>query len=99
MSGSLPPADVDHINREKGDNRWVNLRLAARWENTGNAGLQSNNTSGHRGVTWDKWAGKWLARGMRDGRNKHLGYFDSLEEAAAAAQSWQSENFGPFAGA
>jgi hypothetical protein len=96
MTGALPP-EVDHINRDKSDNRWANLRPASRRENEGNKGLLSNNTSGHRGVSWYKRTRKWSAKGKRDGRQIHLGYFDTLEEAAAAAQAWRGENFGIFA--
>lgn len=98
ITGEIPPM-IDHINRVKDDNRWANLRPATRQENAGNVGLQSNNTSGHRGVAWDKCRGKWMAHGTRDGRMKHLGYFISLEEAAAAARAWREDYFGKFAAA
>jgi hypothetical protein len=97
MTGAMPPEFVDHINRDRADNRWVNLRLATNQENTGNAGLRRNNTSGHRGVAWDKSRGKWMAHGTRGGRFIGLGRFDDIEEAAAVAQKWQEENFKEFA--
>lgn len=96
MTGEAPP-EVDHINRDKSDNRWHNLRPASRRDNMGNVGRQSNNTSGHRGVTWYKRYAKWRASGKRDGLPVHLGYFNSLEEAAAVAQKWREDNFGVFA--
>ena len=99
MTGGAPPEFVDHINRVKDDNRWVNLRPATSRENKGNVGLRRDNTSGHRGVSWDKRARKWMAFGTRDGRKIHLGYFDSLDGAAAAAQAWREESFGIFAAA
>lgn len=98
MTGEIP-SEVDHINRVRDDNQWPNLRPATRRENAGNKGPQRNNASGHRGVTWHKQHGKWLARGMRDGRMFHLGYFTSLEAAAAVTQKWREENFGVFAAA
>jgi hypothetical protein len=96
MTGEIPP-EVDHINRVKDDNRWDNLRPATKRENQGNVGLQSNNTSGHRGVSWDKRRGKWRAEGKYAGRVTHLGYYTSLEEAAAISQAWREKNFGVFA--
>lgn len=42
------------------------------------------NKSGVRGVSWAKHANKWTARGYRNGKAIHLGYFDTLEDAAKA---------------
>ncbi len=97
MTGALPPEHVDHINRVKDDNSWPNLRPATKRDNAGNVGLRGDNTSGHRGVCWHKHRGKWQARGMRDGRKIHLGYYTSLEEAAAVAKKFREERWGEFA--
>lgn len=97
MTGAPPPGFVDHINRDRSDNRWANLRPATRRENAGNVGRQRNNTSGHRGVVWSKQRGKWQACGFSGGRRTHLGLFSNLEEAAAVAQKWREETFGVFA--
>lgn len=97
MTGTLPPKHVDHINRDKPDNRWSNLRPATNQENAGNVAPRRNNTSGHLGVSWHKRDGKWRAQGARDGRRIHLGYFDNLEEATAVAQAWREETYGVFA--
>lgn len=99
MTGAFPPAWVDHANREKSDNRWENLRPATPSENRANEGLRRDNTTGYKGVSWNKRRGKWHARGRRGGRVAHLGYFDDLEEAAEAARAWRKENHGAFAGA
>lgn len=96
MTGEWPPKDVDHINRDRADNRWENLRHATRQENLRNVGLHRSNTSGHRGVTWNKRRGKWQAFGKRGGRYIFLGCFDVLEEAAATARKWREDNFGEF---
>jgi hypothetical protein len=97
MTGGASPEFVDHINRVKDDNSWGNLRPATSRDNQGNVGVRSDNTSGHRGVTWHKRLGKWQAYGARDGRRIYLGYYTSLEEAAAVAQKWREEYFGIFA--
>lgn len=97
MLGSFPAAEVDHINRIRSDNRWVNLRPATSRDNAGNKGLLRNNTSGHRGVSWHKVTGKWQVRGRCDGRGVQLGFFDSLEEAAEVSRKWREESFGEFA--
>jgi HNH endonuclease len=82
MTGEEPPDDPDHSNRDRGDNRWDNLRPATRAQQMSNRGLFKNNTSGHSGI-----------HRMRDGRysarlrNRHLGYFPTAEEASAARQA------------
>lgn len=97
MTGAFPSAEVDHINRVPSDNRWTNLRVATRRDNEANKGLMGNNTSGYRGVSWSRTNRKWRAYGKCGGPRIHLGYYSSLEEAAAVAQHWREENFGEFA--
>jgi hypothetical protein len=80
--GEWPSDHIDHINGVRGDNRIINLRVASYQENNKNASMQSNNTSGITGVCWAKWRSKWHARIMVNRRQLHLGYFDTLEEAA-----------------
>jgi hypothetical protein len=82
VHGEMPPAELDHINRIPNDNRIANLRLADRYINTQNTGLQKNNTSGYRGVTWHKSQQKWRARISIQGKMNELGYFHSKEDAA-----------------
>lgn len=82
--GYWPESIVDHINGDKLDNRVANLRLATNAENCRNRGAQSNNTSGHKGVGWHKRDRKWQAYIAVDGRQKCLGNFDTLDDAAAA---------------
>lgn len=50
MTGVFPSEEIDHINRIRDDNRWVNLRLATRSENQHNSALPSNNTTGVKGL-------------------------------------------------
>ena len=52
--------EVDHINGDKKDNRWSNLRLASHAENNQNKPLStSKNTSGIKGVSFHKTTGRW----------------------------------------
>lgn len=54
--------------------------------------IQHNNTSGHKGVTFNKNAGQWQAKiGIGQGKYQHLGYFKTVEEAIAARKSAESE--------
>jgi hypothetical protein len=82
--GEWPTMGVDHINGVKDDNRINNLRVVSHQDNLRNSSMKSGNTSGVNGVHWHKAAGKWQAQIMADNRRKHLGLFNTLEEAAAA---------------
>lgn len=92
MTGEWPEDQVDHINRVRDDNRWCNLRCVSNVENNKNSSMQSNNTSGHVGVSWDKSRDKWAAeiRCKIQGR-KRLGRFATLEEAVAARKAAEVE--------
>lgn len=82
--GASPVGVIDHINGRTDDNRIANLRDVTQLENSRNARLSSNNTSGVNGVSWKRERGMWSAWIMHDGRQVHLGYFASKAEAAAA---------------
>ena len=94
--GEFPPADIDHINCMKSDNRIVNLRLATSSENQMNVQIQSNNTSGFKGVTWHKKRGKWQAQSKLNGKYRFLGYFPSAEAASEAYQAFAKRHHGEF---
>lgn len=76
---------VDHINRDRLDNRKCNLRFLTQRENTWNANLRSNNTTGFTGVR--KAGKKWVARIMVDRKNLYLGTYDTKEEAIEARKN------------
>lgn len=82
--GKFPDKQLDHINRVKTDNRICNLREASQGENQQNHPRHITNTSGIIGVRWYKRTKKWHASIKYKNRNIHLGYFQSIEEAAAA---------------
>lgn len=90
------PDVVDHVNRIKSDNRLVNLRSVTQSVNMQNATMRSDNTSGHVGVAWYKSTNKWRARIKIEGRDVHLGLFDTFWEAAHARNVVsQHHNFHP----
>jgi hypothetical protein len=97
MTGSWPAKQIDHANLDKSDNRFVNLREATQSQNEANKRAYMNNTSGAKGVSWDKRRGKWVANIRRDGRQVHLGYFDTIEPAASAYERAAREINGEFA--
>ena len=53
------PETIDHINGNKIDNRIENLRSASYSQNNSNIGLRKNNTSGIKGVSWNKSKKCW----------------------------------------
>lgn len=88
--------ETDHINRNHLDNQRENLRLASRSQNAINRELQSNNTSGYRGIWLQCDGKKWGATLKFHGEKKHLGVFPTKEEAAAAYDKAAKEAQGEF---
>lgn len=87
--------EVDHINKNKLDNRKENLRICSRSENNSNRNVFCNNKSGYKGV--DLWYGKYRAQIKKDGKKTHLGLFSAAEDAARAYDKKAKELFGKFA--
>lgn len=87
---------VDHINRNKLDNRRCNLRLCTTRQNSMNRNKQVNNTSGFKGVCQTA-KGKWQAQITYKGRSIYLGSFDDPETAAKAYDTAARDIFGEYA--
>jgi len=75
---------VDHINGDRLDNRRSNLRLCTQSQNASNRGKNKNNTSGYKGVSWNKREKKWSARIRVNGKLYFLGNFIDIKYAAQA---------------
>jgi hypothetical protein len=93
MTGAWPAQDIDHINCNKADNRWANLREATMAQNIANVGSWRHGTSGLKGAHWSKAANRWSSRIG----GQHLGLFDTKEDAHAAYVKAAEEKFGVFA--
>jgi hypothetical protein len=91
--GEWPKKQLDHINGDRKDNRIENLRLVCNKQNSENQTLHVNNTSGYRGVTWDKSAQKWMAQIRHNNVRKFIGRYESLKEAANAAKNARDQLF------
>jgi len=89
MEGYFPENEIDHINRRRHDNRWLNLRQVSRQCNARNCNIAINNKSGVTGVYWYKNREKWCAGIRIDGKQITLGYFLNKTEAVRAR--WESE--------
>jgi len=86
MTGSFPTEQADHINGNRTDNRWINLRAVNNLENHKNQRIPISNTSGVIGVHRAKKKNQWQAQIRHKGRRIHLGLFATIEEAAAARE-------------
>ena len=75
---------IDHISMDKLDNRRHNLRVVTYSKNSSNTNIHVNNTSGYRGVTFDKSAEQWRTTITREKRVTRIGRFDTPELAAKA---------------
>ena len=94
-----PPdgAIVDHINGNPQDNRLSNLRIVTEIDNQRNMRLPSHNTSGFKGVSFRKDRGKYRAYISIHNKTKHLGSFESAENAARAYDDAARFYFGEYA--
>lgn len=90
------PALIDHKDRNKSNNALSNLREATTSQNAMNAKATCLNTSGYRGVTWNKASGKWQAQSRLNGRNHYLGLFESAPEASEAYEDFCKKHHGQF---
>ena len=92
--GEWPKEQLDHINRNRSDNRIANLREVTNKQNQQNRSKSSNNTSGHQGVHWDKRDSKWRARIRHNQKDIYLGLFENLEEALSARKAGELKYWG-----
>jgi hypothetical protein len=93
------PEEIDHINGNGTDNRITNLRECTHQQNGRNTKLRIDNTSGKKGVYFDKKNRKYRAYIGINGKNRFIGSrFDTVEEAIAARNKAEIELFGEFRG-
>lgn len=89
IMGKHPGKEVDHINGNKLDARRSNLRIVSHQANIANRPvLNKNNKSGYRGVSWFKLLNKWRVCVKVQGKQKTLGYFSDLKEAAKVSKAY-----------
>ena len=87
QTGVWPEQFIDHINRNRADNRWSNLRAATPVLNSHNKNIRRDNKSGVCGVYFIERCQRWWAHiGVAGGR-KTLGYFKSKDQAVEARKA------------
>ena len=94
-----PPTgfEIDHANGNKLDNRKINLRFCTSSQNNYNQKLRTDNTSGYKGVRFNKHANKWVARIHVNKKEIHLGCFDNLIKAIDVRNQAALKYHGEFA--
>lgn len=97
MTGEWPEHDIDHWDRDKGNNRWGNLRLATDAQNKANSKLDRRNTAGLKGAVYRAKRRRWRAQIIIAGKARHLGYFSTPQGAHAAYMAAALEAYGEFA--
>lgn len=96
LMGYPKEGEVDHKNRNKIDNRKINLRIASRSQNNANK-LPKKFTSIFKGVSWHKGTMRWRATITKNRKQTHLGFYDNEKDAAKAYNLKAIEIYGEFA--
>jgi hypothetical protein len=97
QTGNWPTKGLDHINGNRTDNRWTNLREANDRQNQQNSKLRSDNTIGHKGIYWYRPRSSWRVK-IRDGTGREIiKYRKNLEEAIKLAAKLRETHHGEFA--
>jgi len=89
--------NVDHIDRNRLNNRKVNFRLCEKPQNTLNVGVRADNRSGYKGVYWHERNQKWESHIDINRKRVYLGVFQSASEAALAYNEAAKKYHGEFA--
>lgn len=88
---------IDHINGNPLDNRKSNLRVCSHKNNIRNRKiLNKNNSSGIRGVSWDKTRNRWVAQLMFNKKHIYLGRFENKEDAKMSVVKGLKKYFGKY---
>jgi|ERR1035437_1587146 hypothetical protein len=90
------PELLDHIDRNPSNNRVLNIREGNHTTNSQNRVEPKNNSSGTKGVSFDKRDGKWRAYISLGKKQTSLGYFSTKEGAVIVRQKAEKEMFGEF---
>lgn len=97
VAGAGKDKVTDHINKDSLDNRRKNLRVCTHRQNLWNAKRPKNNTSGFKGVQWNKTERKWIARSEHNKRIYILGRYKTATEAARVYDAFVLSNRGEYA--
>jgi hypothetical protein len=88
---------VDHIDGNKANNNWENLRYATHSENSRNMKKHADGSSIYKGVAYNKALNKWQAQMHMNGKQTYLGVFVDEREAAEAYNAAAALHYKKFA--
>lgn len=97
VTGNWPKDKIDHIDCDRANNRFDNLREATASQNSQNSKKREGKASKLKGVSWHVRNRKWESRIKRDGKQIRLGLYGTEEEAHAAYCKAANELFGSYA--
>ena len=97
LSTGEDPKYIDHKDGNPKNNSIENLRACTQSQNNANTGINKVNTSGYKGVTWNKSCGKWHAQIKDHKKRVYLGVYDDIKEAAKAYDDAAIRIYGEFA--
>jgi len=95
--GSKKGKIIDHIDGDPSNNRIENLREASHAENMRNSQRPKNNTSGFKGVYFDKRNKNWIAQCVKDNKKFHIGSFKDIHDAVNELIKFRQTNHKEFA--
>jgi hypothetical protein len=95
MNNDIPDCEIDHIDLNRSNNKFINLRLATTSENQCNVLIRKDNKTGYKGVSLNKY-GTWTARATYKKVNYNLGTFKDIELANKAYQDFVKIHHGNF---
>ena len=93
VRGVWPLQNIDHIDRCKNNNKLANLRDVSQSLNGLNGPIRANNSSGYTGVSYDQRRSNWVAYVTRGRQKKHLGCFETCQQAAIARANYVATAF------
>lgn len=88
--------EIDHINRNKKDNRIENLRIVTSSQNSFNSRAKNTNKSGVKGIHWHKRTNTWRAVVMVNGKQVYARHFKSLDEASESIKQARNRLHGKY---
>lgn len=89
VTGENPNGYIDHIDGNRSNNAFSNLRIATREQNNSNAKRRVDNKSGIKGIDWHNLCNKWQCRVQSGKKRITIGYYDSIEEATNAIKDYR----------